>query len=212
GLVSHVFDDRTLAPLTGHVAIGHNRYSPRGANTWRAAQPVFRSVGESQFALGHNGNITNVEELAAEAGMLEGVISSDSDLMAELFAVEHDRLRAEDAGTDGEPALEDIVAGVLPRLQGAFSLVIMDEDRVIGVRDPNGFRPLCLGRLDSSGWVLASESPALDVIGAQFVRELEPGEMVVLDGNGVHAEIVFPQERIDPKLWFFEFSYVSRTV
>lgn len=206
GLVSHVFDDRTLAPLTGHVAIGHNRYSAKGPNTWRAAQPVFRSVGDSQFALGHNGNITNVEELATEAGMLEGIISSDSDLMAELFALEHDRI-SDDTET---PELEDIVAGVLPRLQGAFSLVIMDEHRVIGVRDPNGFRPLCLGRLDPGGWVLASESPALDVIGAQFVREIEPGEMVVIDADGVHSRNVFPPQRIDPKLCLFEFSYVSR--
>lgn len=207
GLVSHVFDDRTLAPLTGHVAIGHNRYSAGGPNTWRAAQPVFRAVGDHQFALGHNGNLVNTDELVAEAGMLEGTIDSDSDLIAELLAQEHDRGRAAGEAT---PTLPDLIEGVIPRLRGAFSLVFMDEDQVIGLRDPNGFRPLCLGRLDPGGWVIASESPALDVIGAQFVRELEPGEMVVIDADGVHSRMLFPPERIEPKLCLFEFSYISR--
>jgi len=99
---------------------------------------------------------------------------------------------------------------VLPRLQGAFSLVIMDAERVIGVRDPNGFRPLCLGRLEQGGWVLASESPALDIVGAHFVRELDPGEMVVIGSDGVQSIPVFPDERLDPKLCLFEFVYFAR--
>ncbi len=212
GLVSHVFDDRTLAPLTGDLAIGHTRYSTTGSSTWRNAQPVYRAVGEIQFALGHNGNLVNTAELAAEAGMLPGMVASDSDLVAELVAAE---LELEEQAANAEAAgpgasLDAAVAAVLPRLQGAFSLVFMDEHRVIGVRDPNGFRPLCLGRLDEGGWVLASESPALDVVGAHFVREVDPGEMVILDASGVRSERPFPEERLDPKLCVFEFVYVAR--
>ena len=216
GLVSHVFDDRTLAPLVGHLAIGHTRYSTTGSSTWRNAQPVYRGVGHTQFALGHNGNLVNTGELAEEAGMLPGTVASDSDLVAELVAIELERAekaKADAAATGAEAVdatLPAAVATVLPRLVGAFSLVFMDEHRVMGVRDPNGFRPLCLGRLDDGGWVLASESPALDVVGAHFVRELDPGEMVVIDGDGVRSERPFPVERIDPKLCVFEFVYFAR--
>ena len=212
GLVSHVFNERTLAPLTGHLAIGHTRYSTTGSSTWRNAQPVYRGVGETQFALGHNGNLVNTGELAEEAGMLPGTVASDSDLVAELVANELELAAltgpAEDE-TFGD-ALDAAVAKVLPRLQGAFSLIFMDENRVIGVRDPNGFRPLCLGRLEGGGWVLASESPALDVVGAHFVREVDPGEMVILDENGVRSVMPFPPERLNPKLCVFEFVYFAR--
>nr|WP_254126809.1 amidophosphoribosyltransferase [Aquihabitans sp. G128] len=213
GLVSHVFDERTLAPLTGHLAIGHTRYSTTGSSTWRNAQPVYRGVGETQFALGHNGNLVNTAELAEEAGMLPGTVASDSDLVAELVAHELERADQHDE-VDPDAAvgasLDAAVAKVLPRLQGAFSLTIMDEHRVIGVRDPNGFRPLCLGRLDDGGWVLASESPALDVVGAHFVREVDPGEMVIIDETGVRSVMPFPPERLDPKLCVFEFVYFAR--
>lgn len=205
GLVSHVFNDRTIAPLTGHLAIGHTRYSTTGSSTWRNAQPVYRGVRDTQFALGHNGNLVNTAELAEEAGMLPGTVASDSDLIAELLAIELDAPAGSAAQT-----LDEAVQRVLPRLNGAFSLVFMDEDRVIGVRDPNGFRPLCLGRLDDGGWVLASESPALDVVGAHFVREVDPGEMVVIDSNGVESSMPFPPERLDPKLCVFEFVYFAR--
>ena len=217
GLVSHVFDERTLAPLTGDLAIGHTRYSTTGSSTWRNAQPVYRGVGDTQFALGHNGNLVNTGELAAEAGMLPGTVASDSDLVAELVAMELEAAASlgVEPHLDGpraghEASIDAAVAKVLPRLQGAFSLVLMDENRVIGVRDPNGFRPLCLGRLDDGGWVLASESPALDVVGAHFVREVDPGEMVVLDDSGVRSMRPFPPERLDPKLCVFEFVYFAR--
>ena len=217
GLVSHVFDDRTLAPLTGHLAIGHTRYSTTGSSTWRNAQPVYRGVGDTQFALGHNGNLVNTEQLAEEAGMLPGTVASDSDLVAELVAAELERATSaavHPSSGDAEPpesaaSLDAAVAAVLPRLEGAFSLIFMDENRVIGVRDPNGFRPLCLGRLEH-GWVMASESPALDVVGAHFVREVEPGEMVIIDESGVTSSRPFPQERLNPSLCVFEFVYFAR--
>jgi amidophosphoribosyltransferase len=124
GLVAAVFDDRTLAGLDGHLAIGHCRYSTTGSSTWRNAQPAYRSMGERMFALGHNGNLVNTEALVAEAGMLEGTVTSDSDLIAELIAAE---LAHEPAPVDGvdDDGLERAVATVVTRLQGAFSLVIM---------------------------------------------------------------------------------------
>jgi amidophosphoribosyltransferase len=231
GLVASVFDERTLAGLTGHLAIGHCRYSTTGSSTWRNAQPAYRSVGEHMFALGHNGNLVNTEALAADAGMLEGTVTSDSDLVAELVAAELSMAVAAeelaDLGVPGPAAapeaqrdrsrarLERAVANVIPRLRGAFTLVIMDETRVIGVRDPNGFRPLCLGRLDSAdardaGWVLASETPALDIVGARFVRELEPGEMVVIDAEGVRSLHPCGTTAADPRLCLFEFVYFAR--
>jgi amidophosphoribosyltransferase len=206
GLVSTVFDDRTLQSLHGHLGIGHTRYSTSGSSTWRNAQPVFRDAPAGQFALGHNGNLVNTEALAAAAGMLPGMVTSDSDLVAELIQAELPS--GADECSDGR-GLERALLRVLPQLHGAFSFVLMDEAHVVGVRDPNGFRPLCLGRLDS-GWVLASESPALDVVGAHFVREVDPGEMVVIDATGVRSLHPFPERRVDPKLCLFEFVYFAR--
>ena len=201
GLVANVFNEYKLASLQGHLAVGHTRYSTTGSSTWHNAQPVYRSLEVTGFALGHNGNLTNTEELAAGAGMLPGVVGSDSDLIAELlarFLMGH-----------READLVDALAEVLPTLEGAFSLVVIDHNRLVGIRDPNGFRPLCLGRL-RGGWVLASETPALDVIGATFVRELNPGEMLVIDGDEHRSLAPFPAARIDPRLCIFEFVYLAR--
>ena len=209
GLVSNVFDHRRLAALKGHLAIGHTRYSTTGSSTWLNAQPVFRELGEAGFAMGHNGNLTNTGQLADRVGMLPGMgaCSSDSDLVAEMIAAAHGAEPRSD-GRDLELALRE----VLPRLEGAFSFVLMDAARLIGVRDPNGFRPLCLGKLDEpNAWVLASETPALDVVGAQFIREVEPGEMVIIDASGLRSVTdVFPPERLQPRLCIFEFVYLAR--
>ena len=206
GLVSNVFNDYKLAALPGHLAIGHTRYSTTGSSTWRNAQPVYRRNGESGFALGHNGNLTNTAALAEAAGMLPGVVASDSDLVAELIAA---ACPADDNQRSDGRDLEVALAKVLPMLEGAFSFVLMDAAHLIGVRDPNGFRPLCLGKVDT-GWVLASETPALDVIGAHFVREIEPGEMIVIDATGPRSVHPFPPERVSPKLCIFEFVYFAR--
>ena len=202
GLVTMVFNERNLAGLTGSLAIGHTRYSTTGGSSWQAAQPVYRTAGSTAFALSHNGNLTNTDSLAVEAGMLPGTVVSDSDLIAELLA----------AHLDGHPAdgLIDAVEAVVPVLKGAFSLVLCDHHSLIGVRDPNGFRPLCLGRL-KEGWVLASETPALDITGAALVRELAPGEVVVIDAEGLPtSRYPWPAEAIDPKLCLFEFVYLAR--
>jgi amidophosphoribosyltransferase len=203
GLVTQVFSERHLAPLEGHLAIGHVRYSTTGSSTWRNAQPVYRSVAGAGFSLGHNGNLTNTEELATQLGMLPGVLSSDSELIGELLAREYaddDELRSD--GRDLEIALQK----VLPRLAGAFSLVLMDEAHLFGVRDANGFRPLVLGRTEG-GWVLASETAALDIVGAHFVRDVEPGELVAIDASGVRS-LRFADPR--PTLCLFEFVYIAR--
>jgi amidophosphoribosyltransferase len=201
GLVTQVFDERKLTPLEGHLAIGHVRYSTTGSSTWRNAQPVYRSVAEAGFSLGHNGNLTNTEDLAAELGMLPGVLTSDSELIGELLAGEYE----DETRSDGRD-LESALVKVLPRLAGAFSLVLMDEAHLFGVRDPQGFRPLVLGRSDG-GWVIASETCALDLVGAHYVRDVEPGEMVAIDANGVRS-IRFAEAR--PKLCVFEFVYIAR--
>jgi amidophosphoribosyltransferase len=211
GLVTQVFDERRLAPLIGHLGIGHNRYSTTGSSTWRNAQPVYRSVGDAGFALGHNGNLTNTLELSDQLGMLPGLVpgeadvgldsTTDSALVAELIAKEYSTHPRSD-GRDLEVALER----VLPRLAGGFSFVLMDDARLIGVRDRHGFWPLVLGRVEG-GWVLASETAALDIVGAHFVREIEPGEMVVIDASGLR-EHRFAEP--DPKLCLFEFVYFAR--
>ena len=209
GLVTQVFDERRLAPLDGHLAIGHNRYSTTGSSTWRNAQPVYRSVGDAGFALGHNGNLTNTATLATGLGMLPGMTApaadvdstTDSALIAELIAGEYPaHLRSD--GRDLELALER----VLPRLDGGFSLVLMDEAHLIAVRDRHGFWPLVLGRVEG-GWVGASETAALDIVGAHVVREIEPGEMVVIDASGVR-EHRFADPT--PHLCLFEFVYFAR--
>lgn len=206
GLVSNAFDDRTLSALTGHLAIGHTRYSTTGSSVWRNAQPVYRDVGDHTLALAHNGNLVNTRSLADELGMLPGTVGSDSDVVAELLAEQ--LAKAPDESSDHR-ALERALLAVLPRLEGAFSIVAMDEGHIIGVRDPHGFRPMCLGKLDK-GWVLASESPALDVVGAHLVRELDPGEMIVIDATGCRSLWPFDSADIEPRLCLFEFVYFAR--
>ncbi|HEY0400161.1 MAG TPA: amidophosphoribosyltransferase, partial [Acidimicrobiia bacterium] len=201
GLVTQVFDERRLAPLEGHLAIGQVRYSTTGKSTWRNAQPVYRSTGDAGFALGHNGNLTNTVELAEEMGLDLATIGSDSDVMGEMLS----RAYADEPRSDGRD-LEGPLERVLPRLRGAFSMVLMDDARLIGVRDPNGFRPLVLGRLES-GWVLASETAGLDIVGAVPVREIEPAEMIVIDATGVRSK---RYAEPDPKLCLFEFVYFAR--
>jgi amidophosphoribosyltransferase len=203
GLVSNVFDDRTLAALDGDLAIGHTRYSTTGSSMWKNSQPLYRDVVHTQFALAHNGNLVNTAELAEEAGMLPGTVASDTEAMAEQIAQACERMG------QGDDTLERALLDVLPRFEGAFSLTLLDRHHVVGVRDPHGFRPLCLGKLDS-GWVLASETPALDIVGAHFVRELEPGEMVVIDSNGVRSLRPFSGTQVDPRLCVFEFVYFAR--
>ena len=196
GLVARVFDEGVLAGLPGSLAIGHNRYSTTGSTSWENSQPVFRHIGHNGIALAHNGNLTNTSELAATFGPLAA--TTDSELMTEAIASEMNR--------SGAP-LEDALAAVLPSFKGAFTLAVMDSTTLVGVRDPHGFRPMCLGTLDGS-WIVASESAALDIVGADFVRELARGEMVVIDADGPRS--LFPFDDADARLCLFEFVYFAR--
>lgn len=200
GLVAQVFDEAALAGLDGHVGIGHVRYSTTGSNNWANAQPAHRQVGRTSIALGHNGNLTNTGELASSLGVSGA--TTDSDLMAEGIARAIDDERSDSRG------LEVALMAVAPTWKGAFSLVLMDQGRIVGIRDPNGFRPLCMGALPDGGWVLASETSALDLVGAKFVREIAAGEMVVIDANGPKS--YYPFGGVTPGLCLFEFVYFAR--
>ncbi|MFA5890352.1 MAG: amidophosphoribosyltransferase [Actinomycetota bacterium] len=198
GLVAQVFAESTLAALQGHIGIGHTRYSTTGSSNWENAQPSFREVKHrnSGVALGHNGNLTNTLDIAGRTHEPHFGLraTTDSDLITALLA-QH------------EGSLDEAVEEIMPLLRGAFSLVIMDEETVYGVRDPNGVRPLAIGRLASGGWVLASETCALDIVGAQWVRDVEPGEIVAIDENGLRSRIY---AKPNPKLCIFEYVYLAR--
>jgi amidophosphoribosyltransferase len=202
GLVSQVFDEATLQSLQGYLAIGHARYSTTGSSVWENAQPTFRATAHGAVALGHNGNLTNTGELsrlAAERRQILGssdkhAMSSDTGLMSELLASYPDR------------SLEDAAVEVLPQLRGAFSLVFMDETTLYAARDAQGVRPLMLGRMDR-GWVVASEQAALDTVGASFIREIEPGELIAVDENGLRSR-KFAEPA--PKGCIFEYVYLAR--
>ncbi|MGE3286898.1 MAG: amidophosphoribosyltransferase [Pseudonocardia sp.] len=205
GLVSQVFDEQVLSSLRGHLAIGHVRYSTTGSTTWENAQPTFRTTATgSGIALGHNGNLVNTAELrdevAARTNATNGQrgriqASTDSDLVCELLAAASDDIGVEEA------ALR-----LLPRLRGAFSLVFGDEQTLYAARDAHGVRPLVLGRLER-GWVVASETAALDIVGASFVREVEPGELLAIDADGMRSSRFATPE---PKGCVFEYVYLAR--
>lgn len=195
GLVDQVFDETTLSGLTGDVAVGHTRYSTTGSSAWMNSQPIYRQANGTGIALAHNGNLSNTHELAA---LLDDPGTSDSDVMTEMIAN-----RLQTGGT-----LAEAVAAVAPSFVGAFSLTVLDTNTLVGIRDPFGFRPLVLGRLEDA-WVIASETCALDIISAKFVREVEPGEMVVVSEDGVQSLFPFPEQK-GRQLCVFEFVYFSR--
>ena len=196
GLVSQVFDEEKLRALRGEMAIGHVRYSTTGSSAWENAQPVWRS-DRRQVALAHNGNLINAVELHAEL-QGQGVQfrgTSDSEIIAALLSThEADRI-------------EDAVADVVPRLEGAFSTVVMTKDSVVAFRDPAGLRPLALGTLDGDPCV-ASESCAFDIIGAELLRDVLPGEMVSLGAGGVESRQLVESER--RAFCVFEHIYFAR--
>ena len=203
GLVSQVFDETSLNALTGHIAIGHTRYSTTGGSTWENAQPTLGATAGGTVALGHNGNLTNTAELidlvaerygSQRRGELARGNTTDTALITALLA------------GDPDHTLEATALEVLPRLRGAFCLVFMDEHTLYAARDPHGVRPLVLGRLER-GWVVASETPALDIVGASYVREVEPGELIAIDADGLRSTRFAPVERAG---CVFEYVYLAR--
>ncbi|HEU5265329.1 MAG TPA: amidophosphoribosyltransferase [Jatrophihabitans sp.] len=199
GLVSQVFDEQVLSALSGHIAVGHCRYSTTGSTTWENAQPSFRTTpAGTGLALGHNGNLVNTADLADEAraaGISAGMgATTDSELLTALLAAHPD------------VSVEQAAMQVLPKLRGAFSLTFMDEHTLYAARDAQGVRPLVLGRLER-GWVVTSETAALDIVGASFVREIEPGELLAVDEDGLRSQHFAAAE---PKGCVFEYVYLAR--
>jgi amidophosphoribosyltransferase len=198
GLVSQVFNERVMDGLSGHIAMGHVRYSTTGSSgRWDNAQPLYKTRADGGgVALGHNGNLVNTFALARELREAGVELSTSSD--TELIAIS---LAREDCD------LVEAFRRVVPRLSGAYTLVAVDERALYGIRDPQGVRPLVIGRLPSGGWVFASETCALDIVGADYIREVEPGELVVADEHGLHSH---PMAEAQPRLCVFEFVYFAR--
>ena len=196
GLVSQVFDEESLSQLTGNIAIGHNRYSTTGASRICNAQPIVVGSGENLMAIGHNGNIVNSAHLYKELSEKGYTFNSttDSEVIANLIH-----------SAPGSDWLEKI-RHAMRRIQGAYCLVILTKDQLIAVRDPLGVRPLCLGKINGH-WVVASESCALDHIGALFVRDIEPGEIVIIDANGPHSHRDITEKKAT---CIFEYIYFAR--
>jgi amidophosphoribosyltransferase len=200
GLVFQVFDEETLSRLQGDLAIGHTRYSTTGTSSLVNAQPMVAEWRGGKIALAHNGNLVNALELRREleAEGTSFAASSDSEVMLLMVAREADR----------QGSVEKGVAACMPRWRGAYSLTILTEDSVMAVRDPYGVRPLCIGRLNGQAIVFASESCALNVIGSEFLREVDPGELVVVDKDGMRAQQVLRSPR--HALCVFEYIYMAR--
>ncbi len=199
GLVAQIFDEEVLASLPGHIAIGHTRYSTTGSSVLRNAQPLHCVWGGGTMAVGHNGNLVNATELRAEleAAGIPFETSNDSEVIARLIAFQ-----------DTE-SLEEAVARTMARLHGAYSLVILTEDALVGVRCAYGVRPLCIGQLARNGnYVLASETCALNTVGAEFIREVAPGEIVTIDAHGMRSRQGLPMARYATCM--FEFIYFAR--
>ena len=207
GLVSQVFDETALGSLTGHLAIGHTRYSTTGASKWENAQPTLGGTAHHTIALAHNGNLINTSELrgllsarhvdgfGTAGGELRRGNTTDTAIVTSLLGS-----RAEDV------SLEEAAMEQLPLVKGAFCFVFMDEHTLYAARDPQGVRPLVIGRLER-GWVVASETAALDIVGASYVREVEPGELVVVDEQGLRTRRFAEPE---PKGCVFEYVYLAR--
>ena len=217
GMIASVLDERRLPSLRGNLAIAHCRYSTTGSTVWENAQPTFRLGPRRAIAIGHNGNLVNTRELLGQlhGGRARLPASTDTELLTALLA--------------DEPSADTVEAllRVLPRVRGAYSLVVLDERKVIGVRDPYGFRPLVIGRLPApeaadgtvepglwgdddaaAGWILSSETTGLDIVGAEYVRDVEPGEIVVLEAGHPPRSVRFAEER--HALCVFELIYFAR--
>jgi len=198
GLVSQVFSGDRLHDMVGSIAIGHTRYSTTGSSHLRNAQPLTVDCARGQIAIAHNGNLTNAamlrDELEAKGSIFQTTV--DSEIILHLMA---------QPASNGQ---KSTLLSTIRRIEGAFSLVVMTEKELIGVRDPHGFRPLCIGRI-GDGWVLASETCALDLIHARFVRDVEPGEIVVINQDGLTSLQAFPEHQ-RRAFCIFEYVYFAR--
>jgi amidophosphoribosyltransferase len=197
GLVADIFSNRELSRLPGDKAIGHNRYSTTGGNDLKNVQPLTVNFAFGNLALAHNGNLINATVLRNELEAYGAIFQSTSDTEVIIHLIAHSRA----------DTLLARVIDALNQVRGAFSVVLLTDDGIIAARDPHGFRPLCLGRFRDA-WLVASETCAFDLLGADYVREIEPGELVVLDHKGVTSYKPFPQ--VKPAMCVFEYVYFSR--
>jgi amidophosphoribosyltransferase len=198
GLVAQVFNEENLSPLKGHLAIGHTRYSTTGSSLLQNAQPYLVETALGPLGVAHNGNLTNAPALRRQLLQRGFVLTSSSDTEVITLMI---------AGARGDTWEERIVS-MMQEAMGAYSLVLLTREAIYAVRDPWGFRPLCLGRLNNTGWVVASESCALATIGATYLREVEPGEIVRLDAEGLHS--LRGVEARQRALCIFEYIYFAR--
>lgn len=198
GLVADIFTQEVLKKLPGHLAIGHVRYSTAGESHPKNLQPLIFDYSKGGVAIVHNGNLTNAgsvrKALEADGAIFQS--TTDTEVIVHLFARER----------RSQKAVERLISA-LGQVEGAYSLLVMTEKELIAARDPYGFRPLLMGRL-KKGWVVGSETCAFDLIGAEFVREIQPGEVVLFDGDGPHSFFPFP--KVEPKQCIFEFIYFAR--
>ena len=210
GLVRHVFDESVLSRQSGHLAIGHCRYSTTGPSVSQNAQPMMRALPSGNLALGHNGNLVNTSQLTelirTWADIADGDESSDTSVLTALFARPESGNPQQGCRGSGPRTLEETALSVLPLLRGSYSLVFMDERTLFAARDPHGFRPLVLGKTER-GWVVASETAALDTVGSDVVREVEPGEMIAIDERGVRSHRF---AGATPRGCLFEYIYLAR--
>ena len=199
GLVGDVFNPSILKQLQGHIGIGHVRYSTAGSSAVKNAQPLLVDFSRGNLAIAHNGNLTNARSLRYELEQNGSIFqtTSDSEIILHILATQ--RLLDD----------RDALIYTLRTIRGAYSVVMTTPEKLIGARDPHGFRPLCLGRVDDS-YVLASETCALDLINAKFIREIEPGEVVFIDEDGVESVFPFEGERIRQAFCIFEYIYFAR--
>jgi len=205
GLVAQVFNEATLESLTGHLAIGHTRYSTTGASVWANAQPTFRATATGHLALAHNGNLTNTADLRERLAMRISE-SGELPLGSHLSSTSDTEVLSALIASHPDLSIEAAAMQELPHVRGAFSLVFMDDNSLYAARDPQGIRPLVLGRLER-GWVIASETAALDIVGASVVREIEPGELIAIDEDGLRSQRFAEAE---PKGCLFEYVYLAR--
>jgi len=197
GLVSSIFNERNLAPLQGYIGIGHSRYSTKGKNVWKNSQPIFGTFKGASFAIAHNGNLINTESLR-KIQLNKGAkfeTTTDTEIIVSLIE------------TSEKENIEDAIKDAILKIKGSFSLLILTRDKLMAIRDPNGFRPMVLG-IRSGNYIIASETCAFDIIDAKFIREIDPGEFLIIDKDGLRSQMPLPVVR--RSMCVFELIYFAR--
>jgi len=197
GLVSSIFNEQNLAPLQGYIGIGHSRYSTKGKNVWKNSQPIFGTFKGVSFAIAHNGNLINTESLR-KIQIKKGAkfeTTTDTEIIVSLIE------------TSQKENIEDAIKDAISKIKGSFSLLILTRDKLIAIRDPNGFRPMVLG-IRSGNYIIASETCAFDIIDAKFIREIDPGEFLIIDKDGLRSQMPLPVVR--RSMCVFELIYFAR--